>query len=140
MANEEFTNLLLKLAPTSFLLHFTTEQNWAKIQQVGLVPQENRQKNFYQKPLPNQVIWLGREPVEVYVNKDKYPFVIALPINYEKFALQETIPSAEYITEKHILPEEFLGVFNFTQYQKVSLEERAFIEWLEKMEKKTRVL
>ena len=48
MANEEFTNLLLELAATSFLLHFTTEQNWAKIQQEGLVPQENRQKNLYQ--------------------------------------------------------------------------------------------
>ncbi len=140
MANEEFTNLLLELAPTSFLLHFTTKQNWVKIQEEGLVPQENCQKNLYQKPLPDKVIWLGKEPAEVHLNKDKYPIVIALSINYEKFGLQETIPSAEYIADKQILPEEFLGVFDFTHHQKVSLEEKGFFEWLERMEKKTRAL
>jgi hypothetical protein len=133
MANEEFINLLLKLAPTPFLLYFSTEKNWAKIQKKGLEPQENRLKDYYNKPLPDQVIWLGVEPVEVYVNKDNNPLVIAIPINNEKFGLQETIPSAEYIAEKRILPEDFLGVFDFTQYQNLYLEERAFVEWLEKM-------
>ncbi len=137
MINEEFASFLLGLAPTPFLLHFTTEQNWAKIQQEGLVPQKNRMKNYYKIPLPDQVIWFMREPVEVYVNKDKFPFVIALPINYEKFGFQETIPNAEYITDKLIPQEEFLGVFDFIKYQEGHLQEKAFVDWLKKMEYKS---
>ena len=69
MANEEYTNLLLELAPTSFLLHFTTEQNWAKIQQEGLVPQENRQKNLYQ----TESFGLGGSPLRYTLIKINIP-------------------------------------------------------------------
>ena len=143
MALTEFEKLLLELAPVSFLLHYTTEKKWIKIQQEGLVPQpqESTRVDDFAKDLgihiPSCVTWLGRDPAEATIDKDKSPIIIALPINYKKFKLQETIPDDEYITEKHIIPKYFLGFFDFTQYQEASQEERAFINWLEKMEKKT---
>ena len=143
MTVENIEKLLLDLAPTGFLLHFSTEKSWATIQHKGLVPQPQESTRIkwvqedYGIHLPNRVIWFGREPAEVFANKETHPIVIGLPINYKKFELQETIPNAEYIAEKHILPDDFLGFFDFTQYQEGSQEEKAFISWLEKMEKKT---
>ena len=125
----------MKCAPTPFLLHFTTRQNWIKIQKEGLVPQKN---NAPEDHLPDRVIWLGREPVEAYVNKDQHPIVIALPINHEKFGLQETIHNAEYVADKYILPKEFLGVFDFTQYNDEHKQQTEFANWLEKMTRHTK--
>ncbi len=143
--NEEFVDLLLELAPTPFLLHCTAKQNWTKIQQEGLVPksQKNSRLKWYRKKfgidLPDHVIWFGREPAEVFANKDHRPIVIALPMNQEKFGLEETLSEVEYVANKHIFPESFLGVFDFMQHPKGDQEEKSFLKWLEEMEENNSV-
>ena len=139
MINEDFAKLLEKIAPTPFLLHFTRRKSWLKIQKEGLVPQKNKQKDIYTKILPDHVIWLGKEPVEAYINKDQFPIVIAVPMNCKKYNLQETISGAEYITENRILPEEFLGVFDFSEIEGEN-GEKEFLKWLRKMEKKSELI
>ncbi|MHA1344707.1 MAG: hypothetical protein ACTSQG_12015 [Promethearchaeota archaeon] len=116
---------------TPYLLHYTSEQNWEKIQHEGLIPQKNK----YEEDL---VIFFGREKDEVYANKYECPIVIAVPFDIKRYNLKERTANAEYISNKHIFPDEFLGVFNFAQYTDKVQRIRAYVDWLEKMERKVK--
>lgn len=139
---KEFDDILFEIGLTAFLLHSTTEQAWVKIQKEGLAPQpqEKTRLKWYRENfgvnLQDRVIWLGREPPEVFLNKDLHPIVIALPIKHEKFGLHETLLEVEYVASKSILPEDFLGYFDFTQHPKGLQEESSFLKWLEEMKEK----
>ena len=136
---EAFENLLSELTPTPFLLHCTSEQNWAKIQKEGLVPKPQKKSLLkwnlkrFGIQIPSNVIWLGKEPDEVYINKANHPIVIAIPMNHEKFGLQETLSECEYVAINCISPEDFLGVFDFTKHSK---DPHSFLEWLEEIKQK----
>jgi len=129
LVDENLKAMIFDREMTTFLLHFTSEQNWEKIQYDGLVPQEN---DYEEEP----VIFFGREKEEVYANKKEHPIVIAVPFNIERYNLKEITTDAENISNKRIFPEDFLGVFNFTQYIEKAQKISAYGNWLKEMEKK----
>ena len=133
MSYEKVDEYILGLSPTPFFLHFTTRENWDKIQKEGLVPQPQsplRRSMDGEPPLSENLIWLGREPIEAYDNRAECPIVIALPLLLEDYGLRETIADAEATTDKSIPTTVFLGVFDFAE-QPEGKEGSAFAEWLD---------